>query len=433
MATLEQLWLSAPEGKLCAREQAKAWALRHVWLQAGNGQHGLYSYVAERVQKMKDGKPNGGHPVPNSVKDFFEKVDADPNWYPGKHTDTPRGPKRILTGVKVTAIVSAAKRLKAEGEEPTYSAVVAACPKATLNPNTNEPVDKKLLYTVFKECCYDDENNPEDTWGNHTRLAQSALEPVAMEKRVLFATHMIDLRHRDKWLYDNIVWVDLCRSVLARTLRKASQMAMAQKRQRSWMSQGSKKKSANRRLPPNIAKMASSDTVVVWFVPVLTRGKLHIETLSENFPGETQEGAAEMVAKVRSALNIRFQGATPPKLLFSDRGNGFYDSGSGAITAGYRNALRAHGLKAFFGDDASIQPGQLQDFLLHETAMAWMRDRLKKTKPRQAWTETVDAYRSRLKACAAYCNENYDVEGLCREVPGRLQELVKRQGDRLPK
>ena len=55
------------------------------------------------------------------------------------------------------------------------------------------------------------------------------------------------------------------------------------------MSQGSKKKSANRRLPPNIAKMASSDTVVVWFVPVLTRGKLHIETLSENFPGETQE------------------------------------------------------------------------------------------------------------------------------------------------
>ena len=211
MATLEQLWLSAPEGKLCAREQAKAWALRHVWLQAGNGQHGLYSYVAERVQKMKDGKPNGGHPVPNSVKDFFEKVDADPNWYPGKHTDTPRGPKRILTGVKVTAIVSAAKRLKAEGEEPTYSAVVAACPKATLNPNTNEPVDKKLLYTVFKECCYDDENNPEDTWGNHTRLAQSALEPVAMEKRVLFATHMIDLRHRDKWLYDNIVWVDLCR------------------------------------------------------------------------------------------------------------------------------------------------------------------------------------------------------------------------------
>ena len=116
MDTLGQLWLSAPEVKLCAREQAKARALRHVWLQAGNGQHGLYTYVAERVQKTKSGKPNGGHPVPNSVKEFFDKVNADPNWYPGKHTDTPRGPKRILTGVKVTAIVAAASdsRLKAK-------------------------------------------------------------------------------------------------------------------------------------------------------------------------------------------------------------------------------------------------------------------------------------------------------------------------------
>ena len=103
--------------------------------------------------------------------------------------------------------------------------------------------------------------------------------------------------------------------------------------------------------------MNSKDTVRVWFTPVLTRGKLHIEPLSANFPGETEEGAAEMVARVRAALNIRFQGSTPPKLLFSDRGNGVYDAGSGTITAGYQQALRAHGLKAFFGDNASVQPG----------------------------------------------------------------------------
>ena len=40
---LEQLWLSAPEGKLCAREQAKAWALREVWLEDGKGQRRLSS------------------------------------------------------------------------------------------------------------------------------------------------------------------------------------------------------------------------------------------------------------------------------------------------------------------------------------------------------------------------------------------------------
>ena len=78
------------------------------------------------------------------------------------HREARRG---ILRGVKVTAIVSAAKRIKAAGDEPTYGAVVAACPRATLNPSTNEPVDKSLVYAVFREYCYDDD--PADTLGSH--------------------------------------------------------------------------------------------------------------------------------------------------------------------------------------------------------------------------------------------------------------------------
>ena len=140
-----------------------------------------------------------------------------------------------------------------------------------------------------------------------------------------------------------------------------------------------------------------------------------------------------MVARVRAALNIRFQGSTPHKLFFTHRGNGFYESGSGAITTGYQNALRAHGLKAFFGGDASVQPGQLQDYLLHETTMAWMRDRLKKTCPKKAWEETVEAYHGRLKQCAAYCNDKYNIEALCNEVPWRTEELLQREGDRIPR
>ena len=201
---------------------------------------------------------------------------------------------------------------------------------------------------------------------------------------------------------------------------------------KGWQSKGSRQKSANKRKPPSLAKLASSDTVVVWFTPILTRGKLHLEPLSDNFPGETETGAAERVARVRGALNIRFQRCTPPHILFSDRGNGFYDSGSGAITAGYKQALADHSLKAFFGDDASVQPGQLQDFLLHETAMAWVRERLKKTVPKRPWSETV-AYHARLRTCAAHCNAKYKIENLCREVPWRIQELANRQGDRLPK
>ena len=160
------------------------------------------------------GKPVGASPSNNAIQEFFQKIDSDAEWFPGKASDTKRGPKRLLRGPKVTASVSAAKRLKAEGDEPTYSAMVAACPLATLNPTTEEPVDKKLVYTVFRVL---------------PRLAQTALDQPAIERRLFFANHMLTLKHTDKWFYNNIVWVDFCRSVLPRTQRKAKALALEQR------------------------------------------------------------------------------------------------------------------------------------------------------------------------------------------------------------
>ena len=120
-------------------------------------------------------------------------------------------------------------------------------------------------------------------------------------------------------------------------------------------------------------------------------------------------------------------------MLFTDRGNGFYNAGSGAITEEYRGALRRHNLRAFFLADASAQPGQLHEVMLHETAVSWMRDRLAKTLPKRCWEETLEAYRARLQACSAQINSACDVDGLCRELPSRVKDLDRRQGDRLAK
>ena len=144
----------------------------------------------------------------------------------------------------------------------------------------------------------------------------------------------------------------------------------SRKRGRGWLSKGPQKQTVNLRMPKTHYKLCSSDAVKVWWVPVLSRGKLHIEPLPSNFPGESPEGAEIMVAKVRAALNVRFPGGDAPRVLFTDRGNGFYISGSGVITPQYRAALHRHGLRAFFGCDASVQPGQLQEVMLHETAVA---------------------------------------------------------------
>ena len=71
--------------------------------------------------------------------------------------------------------------------------------------------------------------------------------------------------------------------------------------------------------------------------------------------------------------------------------------------------------------------------MLHETAVGWIRQRQKVTTPREAWTETVEQFGQRMREIVAYCNEHYDVEGLCKELPKRLQELVDNGGCRLSK
>ena len=214
-AQLRQAWVGGVEGRLCGREQAKAWALREVWRDEGKNDFGLLSFVARRVRKTKNGRPVGDHPSVASVKELFEKIDGDPEWPPGRHNEAKRGPKRVLRGAKRAAIASAAKWLKSQGEEPTYAAVVAACPRATQNPGTGDPVDKRLVYSVFREACYD--TDPTDRWLNLPRLARSALDDAAKQRRLAFAKHMRSLTHTPKWYFDNLVWCDLCNSVLPKT------------------------------------------------------------------------------------------------------------------------------------------------------------------------------------------------------------------------
>ena len=89
--------------------------------------------------------------------------------------------------------------------------------------------------------------------------------------------------------------------------------------------------------------------------------------------------------------------------------------------------------KVFFGDNAGIQPGNLQEVMLHETSVAWIRRRETVTQTREPWTETVEAFGIRLKGICQYINDNYEVEDLCRELPERIQEVIDEDGDRISK
>ena len=81
----------------------------------------------------------------------------------------------------------------------------------------------------------------------------------------------------------------------------------------------------------------------------------------------------------------------------------------------------------------AAQPGNSQEVLLHETAVSWIRYRESKNRTRKPWDESVLQFGTRMKALVQDINDNLDVDGLCKELPDRLQQVIDAEGDRISK
>ena len=423
---LRAAWHGGQDGRLSAQGEARAWALREAWKATHTSVYGMWAFVAAHVTKV-----GGGNPTPSAVQQLVEKIDADPEWYPGKAEVNARGPKSVITARNQNVAAQSAMSMKARKIEPTYPALVAANPVALLNPNTGKPVDKKRVYAILRERCYDDPGNPQDTWAHHVRFSKNALTDEHMAKRRRWGVYEQDTNHTEQWYYQNIVWTDICNSILARTEQRQQQMTLARKGSKGWMSEESKGNSINLPGKKSSLKQNSWDAIRVWWAPILTQGKLHVEILGTEFPGETGEGARLLVTAVRKALNIRFQNTPAPNTLFVDRGPGFWATNSGKITGKFKAALQENHLKTYYKDDAGMQPGNLQEVLLHETAVSWIRRREALNRMPNPWEETPEQFATRLKGIVKEINETLNVEGLCRAFKQRVQKLVDRDGDRI--
>ena len=175
---LRAAWHGGQDGRLSAQGEARAWALREAWKATHTSVYGMWAFVAAHVTKV-----GGGNPTPSAVQQLVEKIDADPEWYPGKAEVNARGPKSVITARNQNVAAQSAMSMKARKIEPTYPALVAANPVALLNPNTGKPVDKKRVYAILRERCYDDPGNPQDTWAHHVRFSKNALTDENMAKR----------------------------------------------------------------------------------------------------------------------------------------------------------------------------------------------------------------------------------------------------------
>ena len=79
MASLESLWKEGRDGALSPLEQMRACALRTAQRDIGGDKAVNLEKIADRVTKV-----GGGHPTREAIRQFLERVDADPEWYPGK-------------------------------------------------------------------------------------------------------------------------------------------------------------------------------------------------------------------------------------------------------------------------------------------------------------------------------------------------------------
>ena len=70
-------------------------------------------------------------------------------------------------------------------------------------------------------------------------------------------------------------------------------------------------------------------------------------------------------------------------------------------------------------------------YMLDETAMAWVINRSKVSRPAKAWEETEAEFGERLRSVAEHINAQYGVEALCKGFPQRVAQLVEATGDRL--
>ena len=376
-------------------------------------------------------KSGGGAPTRAALHELFAKIDGDPEWFPGKHSGVKRGPKPLLTAAKRRCIAASAMAAKKRNLEPCVAAVVNACPAATLNLGTGKPFCDEKIREVFTNDCYD--FDPEYPWKFQRAMQKVYLPKAVKDHRVAMARYLLRYGKSPAWWAQHVAWFDPCASIIPGSQKQYDQMRQAYKGSKRYISDDAKMYSPNLLGPPTALKQRQWEgTKVNWFM-VLARGVVHVEVMPTDWK-LNGKGMALFVERLPAILRKMLgAGARLPRHAFTDRGTGMYNP-VGKVVHEYADAMEAASMHLYWGRDAARQSPDMGDVLLHETAVSWFRKRMRNERPEGLpWHETTEQWARRARRVVAAVNQEYDVSGLCGEFRGRLEDLVAREGDRLPK
>ena len=421
---LAMLWSHAPCGRLSAKEQLRAWALREAMQDFGEGRVN-YQWIANKLAVG-----GGGCPTRDAVRKLLCRCDSDSEWYPGKSYQEKRGPAPLLNASKRRAISTSMMAAKKRGHEPGAALAVRFCQKATLNPKTQAPFTAKYIRKVFTEDCYD--VTPDQPWKYQRVIQKTWLPPALQEQRLAWARWELAHAQSPEWYFRNVVWFDPCSTVIPAGPKKAADLEQAARGTQRYISDDARAYSRNLRAPKQCATQRSWKDRRIWWVLVLTNGRIAVEVM----PAGWKDNATGMATFAQQLPDIlrRMLGRRSdlPNILYTDRGPGMFVPRTGQATTAYADSVQQAGLQLYTGTDASRQPADVPDVLLHETAIACFKRKLVATPSIvDPWKETHEQFQSRVDNVVQAANGQYNFRSLCGSYLERLELLVERKGDRL--
>lgn len=424
--SLRELWHGGQTGRLSPWEVAKALGLREASKVVHDGEV-RFPWIASRVTKI-----GGGNPGTGSLHELFAKIDGDPEWFPGKHNGVKRGPQPLFTAVKRRCVATSfMARKKSRGEQPSAETAILNCPKATWNAKTRRPFCEKTIMSVCTLECYD--FDPESPWRFQSPLQKIFLPNPLKEHRLCMGRYLQRYGQSANWWASEVVWFDPCCSIIAGSEKQWQQMRQALKGRKRYISDDAKLYSPNLPAASTALKQRQwGGKKVNWFM-VLARGVVHVEVMPADWT-LNGAGVAAFVDRLPGVLRKMLgEGARLPRHVFTDRGTGMYNP-HGKVVSEYSDAVDRNGFHLYWGPDASKQAPDMGDVLLHETAVSWFRNVLRKDKPKGVpWEETQVEWAVRARKAVAYVNQEYDVAGLCRQFPSRIRDVIDGEGERLNK
>ena len=423
---LAELWLHAQPGRLSAKEQLRAMALRDAMQDLKDGQVNL-QWIANKLTVG-----GGGCPTREAVRLLLLRIDGDSEWYPGKSYQTQHGPAPMLTKAKRRAIATSMMAAKKRGHEPSTALAVHFCPAATLNPATSAPFTPKYIRKVFTEDCYD--LTPENPWQFQRCLQKTWLPPALQAQRLAWAKKELAEARPPVWYFNNLVWLDPCYTIIPAGPKKAADLEQAARGTKRYLSNDARAYSRNLRAPKQCTTQCSWKDRRVWWVLVMSRGRIAVEVMPEGWKDDAA-GMAMFAQRLPGVLKrMMGRGTATPKVLYSDRGPGMFVPRTGQATGAYAEGVQKAGLRLYTGTDASRQPADLADVLLHETAIACFKRNLAAASPAgDPWKETHQQFQARVASVVKEANKRCNFRLLCCEYLTRLETLVQQKGDRLKK